>query len=362
MTTNDPPVPNRRDFLSGKALRSQIEQAGEKLAGEIAVSAAIPSAGDTIRLATRAMACEFAIITNPGPADQVMHASAALDLIHELEAQITVYHDDSEMSSLNRRAAAGPVEVERKLFELLLEGRQLCVETGGGFDPTSAPLIEQWRISRQEDQIPTAAQISICLDRMGIDKVEFDEQQQTVRFKKPGVELNLGGIGKGYALDRAGEKLTAAGLNDWLFHGGQSSLLARGDHNQLGGWPVGIRDPLFPKQRLMTVLLKDCALSTSGTGVQSFRHDGKRYGHILDPRTGWPAAEMLSVTVLASTAAQADALSTAFFVMGVENARRYCDNQTGVTAVLIPPPRRGRTLEPIVCGVPDGVLFFAGDL
>jgi thiamine biosynthesis lipoprotein len=359
MTTNDLPDPSRRDFLSGKALRAQIEQAGEKLADEIALSAAIPSAGDTIRLATRAMACEFAIIVNPGPAEQVMQASAALDLIHQLEAQMTVYRDDSELSSLNRRAAAGPVKVERELFELLLHGRQLCIETGGGFDPTSGPLIEQWRSSRQEGQIPTAAQISACLDQMGIDQVEFDERQQTIRFKKPGVELNLGGIGKGYALDRAAALLGKEGLNDWLLHGGQSSLLARGDHNQLGGWPVGIRDPLFPQQRLMTVLLKDCALSTSGTGVQNFRHEGKRYGHILDPRTGWPAENILSVTVLAPTAAQADALSTAFFVTGVENARRYCDNHKGVGAILIPPPRRGRTLEPIVCGVPDGVLFFA---
>jgi len=152
--------------------------------------------------------------------------------------------------------------------------------------------------------------------------------------------------------------LGEAGLNDWLFHGGQSSLLARGDHNQWGGWPVGIRHPLFPQQRLMTVLLKDWALSTIGTGVENFRHGGERDAHILDPRTGWPAEGMLSVTVLAPTAAEADALSTAFFVTGVENARRYCDNHGGVTAMLIPPPRRGRTLEPIVCGIPDEVLFF----
>ena len=168
----------------------------------------------------------------------------------------------------------------------------------------------------------------------------------------------MGGIGKGYALDRIGQLLLDDGLDNWLFHGGNSSLLARGDHNAMGGWPVGLRNPLFPKQRLATVLLRDCALSTSGTGVQHFRVEGERYGHILDPRTGWPAEELLSVTVLAPTAAEADALSTAFFVMGVESSQQYCDNREGVGAILIPPPRQGRTLEPNVCGISAEVLFF----
>ena len=92
--------------------------------------------------------------------------------------------------------------------------------------------------------------------------------------------------------------------------------------------------------------------------MQHFRLEGERYGHILDPRTGWPADEMLSVTVLAPTAAEADALSTAFCVMGVESSQHYCDNRDGISAILIPPPRRGRTLEPIVCGISEEVLFF----
>ncbi|MCA9072169.1 MAG: FAD:protein FMN transferase, partial [Planctomycetaceae bacterium] len=170
-------------------------------------------------------------------------------------------------------------------------------------------------------------------------------------------ELNLGGIGKGYALDRAGQFLSESGLDHWLFSGGFSSLLARGQHRQLGGWPVGIRNPLFPDQLMGTILLKNQALSTSGSGVQSFRHDGKRYGHILDPRTGWPSEGMLSVTVLAPTAAEADALSTAFFVLGLEKAKEYCDNHRNVSSLLLPPPHRGRRLTPINCGIPDDVLF-----
>ena len=231
------------------------------------------------------------------------------------------------------------------------------METDGAFDPTSGPLIALWRRCRDDSRIPTDEEVGGVLEQTGIEHVAFDEVARTVRFDRPGVELNLGGIGKGYALDRAGELLAEQGLGDWLFHGGHSSILARGDHNNLGGWPVGIKNPLFPKERFATILLRDQAMSTSGSSIQYFRHGGRRYGHILDPRTGWPVEDRLSVTVLAPTAAQADALSTAFFVLGVENARRYCDNCEGVSAMLFPPPRRGRRLEPIVCGIPDEVLF-----
>ena len=108
---------------------------------------------------------------------------------------------------------------------------------------------------------------------------------------------------------------------------------------------------------MSTILLKDCGMSSSGSGVQYFRHGGKRYGHILDPRSGWPVESMLSVTVLAPTAALADALSTAFFVVGLEKAAQYCHNETGVSALLIPPPAHGRRLEPVNIGMDDDILF-----
>jgi thiamine biosynthesis lipoprotein len=179
----------------------------------------------------------------------------------------------------------------------------------------------------------------------------------TISFARPGVELNLGSIGKGYALDRAAEILTEHELTEWLLQGGHSSVIARGEHNGLPGWPVGLRNPLLPQRRLGTILLRDQALATSGTAVQHFRFEGQRYGHIIDPRTGWPVENMLSVTVLAPTAAEADALSTAFFVGGVELAERYCHNHPAVSALLIPPPR-GQRLEPICIRIPADMLFW----
>ncbi len=353
---------SRRDFLKGKSLQTEIERAGDRLADQITAAAeavAAPAAGDTVRLSTQAMACDFSVILNPGSGRRVMHASDALDLVHALESQMSVYREESELSQLNRRAGSEAVDVEEQLFQLLLESRRLCVETDGAFDPTSGPLIALWRRCRDDSRIPTEVEISVALEQTGMGHIVFDESAESVRFDRAGIELNLGGIGKGYALDRAAEHLRQQGLDDWLFHGGHSSILACGDHNRLGGWPVGIRNPLFPKQRFATILLKDQAMSTSGSSVQYFRHGGRRYGHILDPRTGWPVEGSLSVTVLAPTAAEADALSTAFFVMGVENARRYCNNCRRVSAILFSPPRRGRRLEPIVCGIADEVLFFA---
>ena len=266
--------------------------------------------------------------------------------------------DTKELSQLNRRAAAEPVHVEGELFRLLVQARDISRETAGAFDPTSGPLIALWRQCRSEGRIPTEGENAQALSVTGMSHVQFDEGEKTIGFDRPGVELNLGAIGKGHAVDRAAAFLVQEGVDEWLFHGGYSSVLVRGDHAGHRGWPVGIRNPLLPHERLATILLKDQSLSTSGSNVQYFRHEGKRYGHILDPRTGWPSEELLSVTVIAPTAAVADALSTAFFVGGVENALCYCDNHPQIGAIFIRPPGRGRTLEVLLCGIPDEVLFF----
>jgi thiamine biosynthesis lipoprotein len=363
MTSPAEPSATRRDFLTGTALRRRVEHAGGELADAMAEALPvddIPRAGPTVRLETRAMACTFSVVMNPGPSRRVMTASDALGMIHALEAQMTVYRPQSELSQLNRQAAAGPVQVEQALFQLLLLARDISRETAGAFDPTSGPLIALWRACRDAGRIPTADEIAGALAVVGMNHIIFDEAERTVRFDQPGVELNLGAIGKGHAVDRAAAFLVQEGVDEWLFHGGFSSVLVRGDHCGYGGWPVGIRNPLLPHERLATILLRDQSLSTSGSNVQYFRHAGKRYGHIVDPRTGWPAEQLLSVTVTAPTAAVADALSTAFFVGGVENSLRYCDNHPEIGAIFVRLPKRGRTLEVLLCGVPDEVLFFEG--
>ncbi len=366
------PSSNRREFLRGGALREEVAHAGATAGeallqglrggtGKLAERRAAPRGGDTLRLETRAMACQFSVITNPGEHANVWVASEALELVHELEQLMTVYRHDSEMSRVNREAREQPAVADSRLFGLLRTCKELAEETGGAFDATSGPLIALWRAAREENRIPTDNEIAECLERVGMSHVELDAEAETVRFDQADVELNLGGIGKGFALDRMAEQLLENGLGKFLLHGGRSSVLARGDHNSVGGWPVGIGNPLFTDRRLGTLLLRDQALSTSGSNIQYFRHQGQRYGHILDPRTGWPVEGQLSVTVVAESAAVADALSTAFFVLGVEKAAACCHHLPGVGAILTPQPESSRRVRPVVIGISDEQIFWETD-
>jgi FAD:protein FMN transferase len=192
--------------------------------------------------------------------------------------------------------------------------------------------------------------------------VELDPARRTVRFRKPGVRINLGSIGKGHALDVCAERLQALGLADFLFHGGQSSVLARGwqrpaqpegDQAKPQFWEIGIRHPNHPDRRLGLVRLRDRALGTSSAQFQSFRVRGRRYGHILDPRSGWPAEGVLSTTVVAPQAAVADALSTAFFVMGPAKSLEYCQGHPEIGAVLISPGSHGEDVGLHVAGLTE---------
>lgn len=186
----------------------------------------------------------------------------------------------------------------------------------------------------------------------------FDPDSNQVTFEREGLEFNLGAIGKGYAVDRAGDVLAAQGTQNWLIHGGRSSIRAQGSHAGHSGWPVGLQNPLLPDKPFATILLENAALATSGTAVQWFRHEGKRYGHILDPRSGWPVETLLSVSVIAPDSAMADALSTAFFVLGVEKSLACCDNlEASVGAIFFPLPKQGQTLEPILHNIPADNWF-----
>jgi thiamine biosynthesis lipoprotein len=177
--------------------------------------------------------------------------------------------------------------------------------------------------------------------------VVLDAAEQTITFRQPGVSVHLNCIGKGYALDRMAELLAHNFVDDYLLHGGKSSVLARG--NQPGavatggspaGWSIGLRHPLRPAERLAEFVLRDQALATSGSGTQFFIRRGRRYGHILDPRTGRPAEGQYSATVIAPTAAEADALSTAFYVMGPREVADYCATHPKIGALLVAPAER----------------------
>jgi thiamine biosynthesis lipoprotein len=331
------------------------------------------------------MAGEFEICLPIQAAGETTAAAfAALDLIQRLDRQLSFFREGSEISRINRTAADRPVEVEPWLFALLQLAMRICRESEGAYDITAAPLWEAWGFARRAGGVPSAERLATAQGLVGGQWIELDPEAQTIRFLRHGMRLNLGSIGKGYAVDRAVQHILAAGATDFLVHGGYSSAAGRGSPGATlpsqgqGGpivtatkmgtgattdcgsskptlqdvvepgpqtdtpWKIGVKDPLYEDRRVGQILLRDRALGTSGAQFQSFRHQGRRYGHILDPRTGWPAAGVLSVTVLAPTAAEADALSTAFYVMGPDAAEAYCRSHPAVAMIMFCPSEGNR--------------------
>ncbi len=265
-------------------------------------------------------------------------ACRALDLIEELEAQLTVYRDDSEVSELNRIAHLAPVRVERRLFALLESAVALSRETGGAYDVTAGALSEAWGFVKGPKRVPDEAALAEARDRTGWGHLRLDPEAMTVAFDREGIRINLGSIGKGYAIDRAIEIIRDHTLiASALVHGGRSSLFALGSPpGDFGGrWEIALRNPFQPESPLGVLRLRNRGLGTSGSAFQQFVVDGRVYGHIIDPRTGEPAHGPASVTVLAPTAAAADALSTAFYLLGASAAAAYTAEHPEIGVVIV---------------------------
>jgi thiamine biosynthesis lipoprotein len=342
---------NRRDFLHPRQLAhsaGQLLGAADELATVDAPTA--PADYSLLRAARRAMATRFEVLIPYGTAGAVAMAETAFDEIDRLEQQLTVYCETSEVSRLNRLAPQVAVPVEPGLFDLLTLAAQITAETDGAFDITTGALIKVWGGYRGPRRVPTDAERVAALERVGMRHVVLDPARHTIRYGRPGVEINLGSIGKGYALDCAAALLRRQwNLRAALLHGGHSSVYAIGTApGDDRGWTVGIGHPWDPERRLALVRLRDRALGTSAATFQHLEYNGRKLGHILDPRTGWPAETLASASVLAPTAAAADALATAFFVLGIEPARAYCAAHPGIGAVLLPP---GENAVPIVLGL-----------
>jgi thiamine biosynthesis lipoprotein len=310
----------------------------------------------TLVVGREAMACRFEVVFNVGEVpDATELGVAALDLVDEIEATISIYREESELSRLNAGAAAGWQPVSDELHGLLALARDLHDRTGGGFDIAAGALVRAWGFLRRQGRTPTDDELASALAASGMRHVELDAAGRRMRFTRPGVEINPGAIGKGWAVDRASDALAAAGVPSMLVHGGQSSVRARGIHGPAlpgrRGWPVGLRHPLFPGRRLATITLDDRALGTSGSATQFFVDRGRRLGHILDPRTGRPAEGVLSATVIAPTAAVADALSTAAYVLGVAGLETIAPPGGDVAAILVLPGRSPASVRVVMANV-----------
>ena len=284
----------------------------------------------TVRLARNAMATRFEMVLHgPDPAALRAAGEEAMNEIERLESQLSLYQETSEIARLNAHAAWKPVRVTPSLFALLQRAQTLSEATGGAFDITIAPLVRCWGFMHGSGRLPSSQAIAEAGACVGMHHVLLDADRLTVRFARPGVMLDLGAIGKGYAIESAAEILRDCGVVSALLHGGTSTVYAIGRPPDAAAWKIAVEGPPPPEFNrspdvskpsasvlFATVPLQDSAMSVSAVWGKSFKAEGKTFGHLLDPRAGRPILGAVLSAVVLPSATDTDALSTALIVLG----------------------------------------------
>ena len=270
------------------------------------------------------MACEYAIEAYGPDAEALPRiVDEAFDEVDRIDRLMSHYNANSPLSRVNREAAQHPVTVERELFDFIADAMRYHRDSGGAFDITVGPLMKAWGFFRGEGRIPSDDELAAARRHVGGAHVMLDPIAETIAFDESGVELDLGGIAKGYAVDRVVGLLRRRDVAAALVSSGGSTIYGLGAPPGRDGWDVMIQDPIDPGKVAFTVRLKDRALSVAGSSEKSFEAGGITYSHIMDPRAGTPAQGVLSVAVLASSGTAGDALDDALFVLGPEGSRPY---------------------------------------
>jgi thiamine biosynthesis lipoprotein len=272
----------------------------------------------------------------------------AFQEVDRLDNLMSHYKPDSEVCTINREACRQPVVVTHELFNLLQESFRYSEETGGAFDITVGPLMKSWGFFRGWGRLPAQAELEQALHRIGYQHVRLDAATRTLAFDQAGIELDLGAIGKGYAVDRAVETLRAAGVTCALISSGTSSIYALGSPPGENGWEISVCDPIDRRKQACSLRLQDLSISISGDYEQSFVLGGKLYTHILNPRTGRPVENMLMTVVVAASNTASDALSTAFFVAGIERGRAFLERHPNLHAIFYRPGGSPHSFEQTV--------------
>ena len=268
-------------------------------------------------------------------ADDEARARAAAEdcfaLVAELEAVLTTYDAASATSRMNASAGRGPFAEPPALSRILADSQRLSRATLGVFDPTVGPLIELWTRAGQHGRLPSAAEIAAVRSRVGIERIAIDAEGRV--SLGPGMAVNFGGVGKGWALDRVRERLAARRIERALLDFGGSSWLALGAPADAPAWRVLLRDGRGGYSG--TVTLHDTSASFSESFGESSEIEGRRYGHVIDPRSGWPIQEPLAGFALARDGASAEALTKALLVLGPEQGLAVLAGMPGAEGLMI---------------------------
>jgi thiamine biosynthesis lipoprotein len=236
--------------------------------------------------------------------------------MQRLDAMLSNYKPHSEWSEMNRGASYGPFRVSDELFRLIEQCLRYSEETEGTFDISVGPLMKVWGFYKGSGHLADRTSVENALKDVGYRYIVLDRQSMTVRFNRPGLELDPGGIGKGYAVDRVVQVLKHQGIESALVSAGGSSIYALGSPPGKSGWKVHLADPKQPSHAIETVFLRDESLSTSGSYERFFCADGRMWSHIMDPRTGYPSEGMLSASVIAPQTIDSEVWAKPFFILG----------------------------------------------
>jgi thiamine biosynthesis lipoprotein len=281
----------------------------------------------------RALMGTRVIVKALGPDRELLNRAvdAAFDEVWRLERLMSNFMPDTELSRINQQAGKSPVRVSRELFDLIKRSLEFSDFTQGTFDISFASVGKLWNF--RTGVLPNADAVKAQLPFVDYRKIQLNEKDSSVFLPFPQMEIGLGGIGKGYAMDRAMAILTAHGINNAIVMAGGDSLIRGKKGKEL--WRIGLRDPDKEDGVLAVLPLEDQAISTSGDYERFFIKDGVRYHHILDPRTGYPARLCRSVTVLARDATTSDALTKGVFILGPQRGIELVSRLDGVEAIVI---------------------------
>jgi thiamine biosynthesis lipoprotein len=316
------------------------------------------SVGFLLMLSRKAMACDWEVLLPKNSPDfAVEEAEAALALLERLENCWSIYRPHSELARLNASREVYEHIISEDVRELLSASLQAYQLTQGGFDITSGSLSETWGFSRQKARKPDSHEIAAALTTVGSHHLQLDFQNSKLTISRPGLKLNPGGIGKGLALERLAAWLISSGVENFLVHGGKSSIRGFGNRRsgERVGWPIAVRNPADPNQILGKIHLQNQAIGTSGHAHQFFHYQGVRFGHVIDPRSGYPVQGVESVTVIAPDATLADALATGLYVLGPSQWERFAQLNPQIGIVGLLPGRRTGTVEVQLWNIGDGV-------
>lgn len=276
-----------------------------------------PPPVDLTRIARNAMGgrCEIALYGG-SPSHLRAAGEQALAEISRLESQLGLFVGSSQIAQVNAHAAFEPVLVTPEVFRLLALCRDLWRDTAGAFDITISPLMHCWGFRGGEPRVPSDEELAGARERVGMQHLLLDQEERTVRFARPGMALDLGAIGKGYAIERAADALRDLEIPGALLHAGTSSVYSLGVMPDGRPWPVAVAAPGAPDRPAFTLHLQDQGLSVSGVHGQGFAIAGRYYGHVMDPRTGRPTQGLALAAVTHPSPTIAEALSTALLVAG----------------------------------------------